>query len=53
MQKLSSGQSFNGGNDIDVLVQGCNISSALAMEVLQSCVKPSIYIGLETKYSNW
>ena len=24
-------------------VQDCNISSALAMEILQSCTKPSIY----------
>ena len=32
---------------IDDLVQDCSISSALAMEihVLQSCTKPSIYIG--------
>ena len=29
--------------DIDGLVQDCSISSALAMEMLQSCTKPSIY----------
>ena len=28
---------------IDGLVQDCSISSALAMEILQSCIKPSIY----------
>ena len=29
-------------HDIDGLVQDCSISSALAMEILQSCTKPSI-----------
>ena len=29
---------------INGLVQDCSISSALAMELLQSCTKPSIYI---------
>ena len=28
---------------IDSLVQDCSISSALAMEILQSCTKPQIY----------
>ena len=28
---------------IDGLVQNCNNYSALAMELLQSCTKPSIY----------
>ena len=28
--------------DIDGLVQGCSISIALAMEILQSCTKPLI-----------
>ena len=28
---------------IDGLVEDCSISSALAMEILQSCTKPSIY----------
>ena len=28
---------------IDGLVQDCSISSALAMEILQSCTKPSVY----------
>ena len=28
---------------IDNSVQDCSISSALAMEILQSCAKPSIY----------
>ena len=31
---------------IDGLVQDCIISSALAMEILQSCTKPSIYCAL-------
>ena len=30
--------------DIDDLMQDCSISSALAMEMLQSCTKPSIRI---------
>ena len=30
-------------NNFDSLVQECSISSALAMEILQSCTKPSIY----------
>ena len=29
--------------NIDVLVQDCNNSSALAMELLQSCTKPSTW----------
>ena len=29
---------------IDGLVQDCSISSALAMEILQSCTKPLIYL---------
>ena len=29
--------------NIDGLVQDCSIYSALAMEILQSCIKPSIY----------
>ena len=29
-------------SDIHGSVQGCSISSALAMEILQSCTKPSI-----------
>ena len=29
---------------IDGLVQDCSNSSALAMELLQSCTKPSIYL---------
>ena len=28
---------------IDALAQDCSISSALAMEILQSCTKPSIW----------
>ena len=28
---------------IDGLVEDCSISSALAVEILQSCTKPSIY----------
>ena len=31
------------GADIDGLVQDCSNSSALAMELLQSCIKPSIF----------
>ena len=30
----------------DGLVQDCSISSALAMEILQSCTKPSILLSL-------
>ena len=30
---------------IDGLVQDCSISSALALEILQSCTEPSIYAG--------
>ena len=33
----------NSVGHIDGLVQKCNISSALTMEILQSCLKPSIY----------
>ena len=32
---------------IDGLVQDYSISSALAMEILQSCIKPSIYNHLK------
>ena len=32
-----------GCNHFDALVQDCSISSALAMEILQSCTKPSTY----------
>ena len=31
---------------IDGLVSDCSNSSALAMELLQSCTKPSIYISI-------
>ena len=31
------------GYYIDVLVQDCSISNALAMEILQFCTEPSIY----------
>ena len=30
-------------HDVDSLVQGCSNSSALAMELLQSCTKPSMW----------
>ena len=30
-------------HSMDGLVQDCNNSSALAMELLQSCTKPSVY----------
>ena len=33
---------------IDGLVQHCSISSVLALEILQSCTKPSIY-----RYNLW
>ena len=33
-------------NYIDGLVQDCSNSSALAMELLQSCTKPSMYLFL-------
>ena len=39
---------------IDGLVQDCSNSSALAMELLQSCTKPSLYALSEAGYSqNW
>ena len=34
----------HGGNHIDGFVQDCSISSALSMEILQSCTKPSIWL---------
>ena len=34
---------YKNDNFIDGLVQDCSISSALAMEILQSCTKPSMY----------
>ena len=34
------------GHNIDGLVQDCSSSSALTMELLQSCTKPSIYTKL-------
>ena len=37
------GQQFNPGLDIDGLVQDCSNSIANALELLQSCTKPSIY----------
>ena len=33
---------------IDALVQDCNNSSVLAMELLQSCTKSLIYVFLDT-----
>ena len=36
-------QADQGAENIDGLVQDCSISSALAMEILQSCTKPSTY----------
>ena len=33
-------------NDIDGFVQDCSNSSASAMELLQSCIKPPIYRGI-------
>ena len=35
---------MNSDNDYDGLVQDCSISSAIAMEILQSCTKLSIII---------
>ena len=35
--------------DIDGLVQDCSTSSALAMELLQSCAKPSIWFWMMFK----
>ena len=32
----------NGLYHIDGLVQDCSVTSALAMEIMQSCIKPSI-----------
>ena len=34
---------------IDGLVQDCSNSSALAVELLQSCTKPSIYVFIHSK----
>ena len=34
------------------LVQDCNNSSALAMELLQSCTKPLIYRSTSTTWTN-
>ena len=34
--------SYSGTLNIEVLVQNCSSSSASAMELLQSCIKPSI-----------
>ena len=36
--------------DIDGLVQGCSISSVLAIEILQSCTKPSMRSDTTTAY---
>ena len=39
----------SGLHEIDGLVQDCNISIANALEILQSCTKPSILdIGMDT-----
>ena len=37
-------------NEIDGLVQDCSISSALAMETLQSCTKLSIYSYVQLRF---
>ena len=37
-----------GSNSIDSLAQDCSNFSALAIELLQSFAKPSIYSGAET-----
>ena len=36
--------------DIDVLVQDCSISTDNALEILQSCTKPSIYTHMKTAW---
>ena len=33
-------------SDIDGLMQGCSISNALAMEILQFCAEPSIWYAV-------
>ena len=38
---------------IDGLVQDCSNSSALAMELLQSCTKPSIYASVNEAITGW
>ena len=40
---------------IDGLVQDCSISTAYALEILQSCIKPSIcaYSDINNKYHEW
>ena len=53
MRRYNSGKLHYELNNIDGLVQDCSNSSALAMELLQSCTKPSIYIdGLIQKRRN-
>ena len=37
---LSEGSGSTGSAAVDGLVQDCSDSSALAMELLQSCIKP-------------
>ena len=39
--------------DIDGLVPDCSNSSALAMELLQSCTKPSIWFSISIKSARW
>ena len=38
--------------NIDGFVHDCSTSSALAMELLQSCTKPSIYLSNEKMVTN-
>ena len=46
---MKSTDTLFGMSYIDGLVQDCSIFSALAMEILQSCTKPSIY----SDYIKW
>ena len=38
---------------IDGFVQDCIISSALAMEIVQSCTKPLIYVAFSNNIGFW
>ena len=38
---------------IDSLVQECSISIATALEILQSCTKPSIYVSAGYGFDKW
>ena len=45
--------SLNFHAHVDGLVQDCGNSSALAMELLQSCTKPSMYSYRKPVFTSW